>query len=111
MEESMPDTYCVILTTAGNQEEANRLSELLVSRRLAACVQVSNIQSCYLWKGKIVNEPEHLLLIKTMAYLYHEVEKAIVENHSYEIPEIVLLPISQGLDRYLGWVEENTRQE
>lgn len=105
----MSDPYCVILTTTGNLEEANRLSELLVSRRLAACVQISNIQSCYLWKGKVINEPEHLLLIKTMTHLYHAVEKAIVENHSYEIPEIVQLPVTQGLDRYLGWIEESTR--
>jgi len=105
----MSDPYCVIMTAAGSQEEADRLAALLVSRRLAACVQVASISSCYRWKGEVTRSPEFLLLIKTAANLYAAVEAAILENHSYEVPEIVQLPISQGLDRYLGWIEENTR--
>ncbi len=103
----MADPYCVILTTAGSQEEANRLADVLVSRRLAACVQIASIASTYLWKGKVNHDSEYLLLIKTAAKRYSEVEAAILENHSYEVPEIVQLPIVQGLDRYLGWVGES----
>jgi periplasmic divalent cation tolerance protein len=106
----MPTPYCVILTAAGSQEEADHLANLLVSRRLAACVQVASIASTYRWKGEVTREPEYLLLIKTAAHLYHDVETAIVENHSYEVPEIVQLSIAEGLDRYLGWIEENTRE-
>lgn len=105
----MSDPYCVILTTTDNPDEANRLAELLVSRRLAACVQITNIQSCYTWQGQIQHEAEYLLLVKTASRLYAEVEAAILENHSYAIPEIVQLPISQGFDRYLSWIHENTR--
>jgi periplasmic divalent cation tolerance protein len=100
----MSESYCVILTTAGNQVEANRLAEMLLLHKLAACVQ-----SHYTWKGQVHHEAEYLLLIKTASRLYDEVESAITENHSYEIPEIVQIPISQGLDSYLGWVSENIR--
>jgi len=105
----MMNSYCVILTTAGRRDEADRLAELLVSRRLAACVQVTSIASTYMWKGKLNKDSEYLLLVKTTADRYHEVEAAIVENHSYEIPEIIQIPVTQGLDRYLGWIDENTR--
>jgi periplasmic divalent cation tolerance protein len=105
----MSDAYCVILTTAGNQDEADKLANLLGSRKLAACVQIANIASCYMWKGNVCRESEYLLLIKTAAHLYPEVEEVIVENHSYEIPEVIQLPIAQGLDRYLEWVGLNTK--
>ncbi len=107
----MPDPYCVILTTTGSQDQADRIAELLVSQRLAACVQITSIASWYRWKGQVTKDSEYLLLIKTAAYLYSAVEAAIIENHSYEVPEIVQIPIAQGLDRYLGWISENTRIE
>ena len=105
----MTDSFCVILTTAGSRDEADRLAEILVSRRLAACVQIASIASTYMWKGKVNKDSEFLLLVKTAADLYHEVEAAIVENHSYEIPEVIQIPVTQGLDRYLGWIDGNTR--
>ncbi len=104
----MPETYCVILSTAGSQDEADRLADLLVRRGLAACVQVAPISSTYMWNGNLTKGSEHLLLIKTAARLYPDIENAILENHSYELPEIVQLPIVQGLDRYLGWIAANT---
>jgi len=104
----MPETYCVVLTTAGSYEEAHRLAEILVSRQLAACVQINDVTSFYTWNGALRREPEHLLLIKTRAALYAAVQAAILENHSYEVPEIIQLPIQQGLDRYLAWIDENT---
>ncbi len=104
----MANSYCVILTTAGSQDEADRLAEMLVSRQLAACVQIASILSCYRWKAAVTKEAEFLLLVKTAARLYPAVEAAIVENHSYEVPEVVQISIEQGLDRYLGWIGENT---
>ena len=98
----------MILTTVGSQDEAERISGVLVSRRLAACVQVSSINSTYRWEGKIHRDAEYLLLIKTAARLYGKVEAAILENHSYEVPEIIQIPVVQGLEQYLNWVEENT---
>ena len=104
----MHDSYCVILSTAGSQEEANRLAQLLVARRLAACVQIVNASSVYMWKGDLRREGEYLLFIKTAAHRYPDVETALVENHSYEVPEIIQIPVVQGLDRYLAWISENT---
>ena len=108
MQEKESDQYCVILTTAGSREEADRLSEWLVSSKLAACVQITRVDSCYIWKGKLTREAEYLLLIKTAAHLYAKVETAILEKHSYEIPEIIQLPVTRGLERYFNWITENT---
>ena len=104
----MPDSYCVILSTTGSREEADRLAELLVSQKLAACVQISAISSVYMWQGELHKDAEFLLLIKTAASRYAEIEAAIVKNHSYEVPEIVQLPIENGLPAYLEWISENT---
>ena len=101
--------FCVILTAVANQTEAEKLSALLVERRLAACVQIVNIDSTYRWNGKVTSEPEFLLLIKTTSLRYKEVQAAILENHSYEVPEIIQVPITQGSERYLGWIGENTK--
>jgi periplasmic divalent cation tolerance protein len=104
----MPEPGCVILTTTGNREQADRIAETLVSRRLAACVQVTDVASTYRWKGKVTKDSEFLLLIKTAERLYKDVEAAILEIHEYEIPEIVELPITRGLDRYLDWIGDST---
>ena len=104
----MPDSHCVILCTTGSREEAERLAELLVSRKLAACVQISAITSVYTWQGDLHKDAEFLLLIKTAASRYAEVEAAIIEHHSYEVPEIVQLPIENGLPAYLEWISANT---
>ena len=104
----MPQEYCVMLTTAGNREAADRIAEALVSRRLAACVQIADIASTYMWNGEVTKDAECLLLIKTAAHLYKQVEAAILEMHSYEVPEIIQLPVVQGLDRYLDWLAEST---
>ena len=98
----------MILTTAGSRQEADRLARTLVSSRLAACVQVTPISSTYMWKEELRSEPEFLLLIKTQAGRYDEIQAAILRDHSYEVPEIVQLPIERGFDRYLGWISANT---
>lgn len=107
----MTEMYCVILTTAGSQEEATRLAEILVTGKLAACVQMLPITSFYIWKGKTNRDAEWLLLIKTISHRYPDVEASIRENHSYEVPEIIQIPIVQGLNSYLGWIDENTQSE
>jgi periplasmic divalent cation tolerance protein len=101
-------SYCVILSTASSREEAEKLAELLVRRQLAACVQITPITSVYSWGGEFHKDPEQLLLIKTRVDLYDAVEAAILGDHSYEVPEIIQLPVERGLDRYLAWVEEQT---
>ncbi len=103
----MPGAYCLILTTAGSQAEADRLAEVLVSSRLAACVQQLAISSTYRWQDEIHRDPEILLLVKTVDRLYPRVQAAIIANHSYEVPEIIKIPVTQGLDRYLAWIDAN----
>lgn len=100
----------MVITTAGSQAEANRIAEALVSQKLAACVQASAINSIYCWESEIHKDAEFLLLIKTRAGLYDKVESAIREIHSYDVPEIIQIPITRGSQDYLGWIEENTSE-
>ena len=98
----------VVLTTAGSAEEANKIAEALVQRRLAACVNVVGpIASVYRWKEKVERAQEWLLVIKTTAEAADTVGDALKELHSYELPECVVLPIDGGSEAYLEWVGEN----
>jgi len=103
-------SYCVIVTTTASQQEARKIAEKLVTHKLAACVQILDIESFYAWQGTLKHEPECLLLIKTRSDLYPNIEKMICAIHSYEVPEIIQLPITQGLEGYLGWITANTNQ-
>lgn len=106
-----PMTCSVIITTCPNIDEAKQLATLLIKEKLAACVQLSNIESYYIWEGKACHEPEIKLLIKTRHELYPEVETFIRSHHSYSVPEIIELPIQNGLSTYLDWIFENTRDK
>jgi periplasmic divalent cation tolerance protein len=102
--------YVQVLTTTGSEAEAERLSRMLVERRLAACVQVIGpIASRYRWQGQIEEDREWQCLAKTEAARYREVEAAIRDLHSYEEPEIIALPISDGSEGYLGWISDSIR--
>jgi periplasmic divalent cation tolerance protein len=110
----MPDAApspVVILSTASSHEEASRIAEALVAGRLAACVQLSPIESWYCWQGKIEHAPETRLQIKTMAHLVAEVEQRVRALHSYEVPEILVIPVIGGGADYLGWIAESIRSE
>ena len=99
----------VILVTVANQEEAIRIGEGVVNAKLAACVNViPGIQSIYRWKGKIVKAQEVLLILKSTKPRYSALEKMIKSMHTYETPEIIALPVKEGLDRYIGWVCNET---
>ena len=102
-------TYCMVLVTCPDEAEAGKLAESIVSGRLAACVQIHPVTSVYTWDGRTEVEKEHRLVIKTRASVYPALEQFIVEHHSYEVPQIVRAPIEGGLDAYLGWIDENTR--
>lgn len=101
--------FIVVLVTTGSEEEAEKIARNLVEGKLAACVNiVSPIRSMYRWEGKIVDDKEWLLLIKTCESLFSQVEKQVKEWHSYEVPEVVALPILAGSQAYLRWVKEST---
>jgi len=96
--------YCVILTTCGNSTEAEKLARLLVESRLAACVQLTGVTSFYEWDGTVNRDNEQLLLIKAKSAHYDKIEELISQNHSYDVPEIIQLPISNGNETYLKWI-------
>ena len=98
----------IVLSTAGSEEEARRIAQALVERRLAACVNiVGPIHSVYRWKGAVESAPEHLLIIKTTATAFPRVRDAVRELHSYELPECVMLPVEAGGEDYLKWIQES----
>ena len=101
-------SYCMILTTCSDETEAKHLASGLVKEKLAACVQLSAIQSYYTWKEKTCVAPEIRLVIKTQEHLYPSVEKYIQENHSYEVPQIIKIPITKGSIEYLDWLKQTT---
>ena len=102
------ETYQLILTTAGSDEQAEAIARALVERRLAACVNiVGQVCSIYRFKGKIEREGEHLLVIKSAARLFPKVRDAIRELHSYEVPEVLAIPIQAGDEAYLAWLGES----
>lgn len=95
----------VVLTTVANMEEAESLAKGIVEAKLAACVQVlPQMRSYYYWEGAVQGEAEHLLLIKTVAEKYDELEAFIRNNHSYDVPEVVALNVEKISDPYFNWL-------
>ena len=93
-----------MLCAAASREEAARLAEALIARRLAACVQALPIESWYRWEGKVERAAELLLLIKTTRARAGEAEACLKALHGYAVPEIIVLPVEGGLGAYLDWV-------
>jgi periplasmic divalent cation tolerance protein len=101
--------YVVVFITTSDYEEARKVADELVALRKAACVNiVPRVNSIFRWKGKIENAEESLLVVKTRAKLFSEVVSVVKGIHSYEVPEIVALPIADGNPDYLAWLKEET---
>lgn len=95
----------MVLTTAPNTAEAEGLAEKIVAEKLAACVQIlPHITSVYFWQEAVQKEAEHLLCIKTLDGKFEALEKFILANHSYSIPEIVAIPAKEVSKGYLDWM-------
>jgi periplasmic divalent cation tolerance protein len=104
----MPESL-VVFVTCGSEEECLKIAHALVQERLAACVNLmSPIRSIYRWEGKICDEKEWLLVIKTQTARFDDLEKRVKALHSYSVPEIIALPIVTGSPSYLNWLEEMT---
>ena len=104
------DVQCsVVITTTATKEEADKLARILLSQRLAACIQVTQIASYYTWNGAVNVDDEQILLIKCLAINFPAIEQCIKDNHSYEIPEIIQLPIEAGSPDYLKWIADVTQ--
>jgi periplasmic divalent cation tolerance protein len=105
---SRPDVR-LVLVTVPDQDAARAIARAVVGDKLAACVNiVGPIRSIYRWQDAIEDEAEFLLLIKTRARLYARVEARVKELHSYQVPEVIALPIESGSGQYLGWLLEAT---
>jgi len=107
---SIPDEHIQVVTTAASADEARRIATALVEERLAACVQiVGPIESIYRWQGKVETAAEWQCWIKTRRQHYALLEAAIRRLHSYEVPEILAVPIVAGSEAYLKWLTDETR--
>ena len=102
---------CIIKTTVQNKEEGLRIARSLIQDCFAACVNIiPNISSIYYWKDKIVEDCELILFIKTRKSLFDKVKDEIKKLHSYEVPEILLIPLENSEKTYLSWLLENTTE-
>jgi periplasmic divalent cation tolerance protein len=101
----------VVLVTCGSAREAKRIAQGLVGRRLAACVNIlqAPIESVYRWKGNVESAREFLLVVKTSRKRFPALQKEVQRLHSYDVPEIIALPIVSGERRYLAWISESVR--
>ena len=103
------DDYIIVFNTCDSTEVASSIAEILVSKKLAACVNIVNgIKSVYQWQGKIEHGEEILLIIKTRQSLFPQLERVIQERHNYELPEIIAVPICSGEKKYLNWIQSAT---
>ena len=100
---------CIIQTTCASLEEAQKIAKLLVKKRLAACVQITDCHSIYSWNDEICSDSEKLLSIKTKKEHFEKVQRKIKENHSYDLPEIVQIEIANASKEYLKFIEGNTK--
>lgn len=95
----------VVLSTCGSSQEAARIARTLVEQRLAACVNVTSpVRSVYRWEGRVCDEDEVLLVVKTSRSLFDRVRRAIEKLHSYQVPEVVCLPMIDAAPNYLNWL-------
>jgi len=100
--------HVVILVTAGSAKEAQRIAANLIKNKLAACVNIiSGMQSVFWWEGKADKAKESLLMIKSKRSLLPKIIKAVRAVHSYEVPEIIALPIIGGERKYLRWIDDS----
>jgi len=97
--------FCVIITTSDDQIIAEKIAKKLVEVNLASCVQIDNITSIFKWDSKISSNKEFRLMIKAKSENYTQIQDLVVAIHNYEIPEIIKLDITDGLESYLNWLD------
>jgi len=99
----------LVLTNLPDRAAAERLADMLIERKLAACVNIlAPCRSVYRWKGAVQHDEEHPMLIKTTVERYPLLEQAIRAGHPYELPEVIAVPVERGLPEYLQWVAAET---
>ena len=106
----MPSSTLITLCTCPSQAVAEEIATSLVEQGIAACINIiPKITSIYKWQGKLEKDEETLMLIKTDQSRYRDLEQALLSLHPYELPEIIAVPVEQGLTGYLNWVTQCTK--
>jgi periplasmic divalent cation tolerance protein len=99
----------VVLTTCGSEDEARKLASVLIEKHMAACVNITSpVTSVYRWKGSIEQAQEWMLIIKSRRERFEELRVVLESAHSYELPEVLAIPVVEGSPNYLAWVEAET---
>ncbi len=102
----------IVYITAPKEDEAVKIGRALVEAHIAGCVNIVRaIRSIYSWQGKIEDDEEVLMIVKTRADLFGALQTKVKELHSYKVPEIIALPVAAGSEDYINWLNEVTRQE
>lgn len=100
----------VVFITTSSEDEAARIAKELVGAHLAGCVNIiRDIRSIYSWEGKVEDDPEILMIVKTRKSLFSQLQKKVQELHGYSVPEIIAIPIEDGSQEYLKWLRSVTR--
>jgi periplasmic divalent cation tolerance protein len=101
----MQNNYIIVMVTTPNKQEAQKIAKHLLEKRLIACANIIGpVTSLFHWSGKIEHAEEHLILMKTHQNLFEKLSETVKAIHSYEIPEILALPITNGSKTYLDWL-------
>jgi periplasmic divalent cation tolerance protein len=102
--------HIVIYITTGSISEAKKIGRILVEEKLVACTNIiSPIHSIYSWQGKICDDKEALMVLKSKQKLFNQIVKRVEELHSYDVPEIIAIPIIEGSSKYLSWLNKETK--
>jgi periplasmic divalent cation tolerance protein len=102
--------YIIVLVTTSSREEAEKIAKTLLEERLVACANIIGpIHSLFWWQGKIDTAQEHLILVKTRKDLFNKLSEKVKALHSYQVPEIIAIPIVEGLKDYLNWIDESLK--
>lgn len=105
----MTTEYIIVFITAPNEEEAAGIGHTIIEERLAACVNIIRpVRSIYRWQGRVEDEQEILMIVKTRKSLFERLQKRVKELHSYAVSEIIGLPVSEGSKQYLDWLGQET---
>ena len=100
--------YCIVSTTTDTKENADAISNTMLQKKLIACAQRTTTQSAYRWQGKIIESDEILLQMKTKKSLFAHIKKEITSIHTYDVPEIIMIPLLDANTFYLEWIEKET---
>ena len=102
-------SYCLVMVTVPSEEEGKEMAQALLTEKLAGCISMTPVNSIYTWQGEVCHDREWQLFIKTRFELFSQLAERIQIIHSYEIPELIALPMLAGYQPYLNWIADNTK--